>query len=171
MPSASSKRRIFLYSDQEHCLSVCGNTVLSFSLRPPNPQFLKAWTGAVAQLGKRSDGLISVVTVVDARCPPPDEASKAAIRDTVIRHGRQIGAFAYVIEGEGFGAAAVRSAVTMISLVARYPFPQKVFKDAKMACTWALELAPASETNQAPSGILATVGAMRAAVGPFAATG
>ena len=160
-----------MYSDQEHCLSVCGNTVLSFSLRPPNPQFLKAWTGTVEQLGKRSDGLISVMTVVAARCPPPDETSKAAIRDTVVRHGRGIGAFAYVIEGEGFGAAAVRSAVTMISLVARYPFPQKVFKDVRMACGWALALAPASEPEQAEAGILATVGNMRAAVGRLAAAG
>jgi len=171
MAPSSTRRQIFLYSDQEHCLSVFGNTVLSFSLQPPNPQFLEAWTAAVERLAKRSKGPISVMTIVDGRCPPPGDAAKAAIRDTVVRYSREIGAFAYVIEGDGFGAAAVRSAVTMIGLVARYPFPQKVFKDASAACSWMIDLVPVSDPTKTGSDMLSAVSMMRSAVQRLAATG
>jgi len=173
LTSGPTKRQLFLYSDQEHCLSVYGNTVLSFSLQPPNPRYLAAWTAAMERLAKkRSDSRISVLTVVDGSCRPPDDASKKAIRNTIIQHSNEIGAFAYVIEGDGFGAAAVRSAVTLISLVARYPFPQKVFKEVGPACLWTLDrVPPAAEQGTTAAGMMAAIKTMRSQVRQLAATG
>lgn len=172
MGSSSNKQQLFLYSDQEHSLSVYGNAVLSFSLQPPNAQYLTAWAEAMARLAKRSDSPIVVITVVDGSCRPPDEPSKRAIRDTILRHSAKIGAFAYVIEGDGFGAAAVRSAVTLISLVARYPFPQKVFKEVGPACSWTLERVPPvpQQVVTAP-GMMSAIMTMRTEVRQLAATG
>ena len=172
MSLASTKRLLFLYSDAEHCLSVYGSTVLSFSLQPPNPRYLTAWAAAMERMAKRSEQPISVMTIIDGRCRPPNEASKTAIRDTIIQHSQRIGAFAYVIEGEGFAAAAVRSAVTLISLVARYPFPQKVFKQVEPACSWTLgRVPPGTGQDITVAGLQAKIGLMRSSLQQLAATG
>ncbi|HTV19446.1 MAG TPA: hypothetical protein VMG12_12260 [Polyangiaceae bacterium] len=146
--------------------------MLSFSLQPPNPQYLSAWAAAMDRLAKQSEHPISVMTIVDGRCRPPNEDSKTAIRNTIVQHSQCIGAFAYVIEGDGFAAAAVRSAVTLISLVARYPFPQKVFKEVDPASAWMLGRVP-SESGQGVSvaTLLARITSMRSSLQHFAATG
>jgi hypothetical protein len=163
--SAPPAKEAILYSDQDHCLCVYGPTVLAFSLQQPNPRYLQAWTRAVDDLVKSSSDPISVLIIIDSGARPPDEASKREIRNSTHRHGPRIGAFAYVIEGEGFGAAAMRSAVSLISLAARYPFPQKVFKTVEQAAPWVLPSAP-SDAHQEPTvvGLLSAVQAMRRAV-------
>ncbi|HXE85360.1 MAG TPA: hypothetical protein VN524_01010, partial [Hyphomicrobiaceae bacterium] len=142
MPISSANRRAVLYSDRDHCLAIHGNAVISYSLQPPNPAFLAAWTAAVERLVKATDAAISVVTVIDSQARPPDDGSKREIRDTVTRHRRRIGTFAYVIEGHGFGAAALRSMISLISLAARYPFPQKVFASINDASAWTAQHTP-----------------------------
>lgn len=172
MSLASTKRPIFLYSDAEHCVSVYGSVVLSFSLHPPNPRYLEAWAAAVDQVASRSEHPVSVMTIIDSRCRAPNEASKTAIRNTIVQHSRRIGAFAYVVEGEGFAAAAVRSAVTLISLVARYPFPQKVFKQVEPSCEWTLaRVPPEPGQHVTAAGLRARVELMRSSLQQFAATG
>jgi hypothetical protein len=161
----AAKRPIFTYLDHDHCLSVLGNAVLSFSLQPPHPRFLAMWTGAVDQVVAASDGPISVIIVIDSLSRAPDEVSKRAILNTVLRHRTAIGAFAYTIEGHGFGAAALRSAVSLISLAARYPFPQKVFKTVADGAVWTLGHVPSSAAHGVTvKAICVTVDAMRDAV-------
>jgi hypothetical protein len=158
-------KAVILFSDRDHCLCAYGNTLLAFSLQPPNPRYLQAWTKAVGELVEQSSGPISVLIIIDSGARAPDEVSKREIRTTTIRHGHGIGAFAYVIEGEGFGAAAMRSAVSLISLAARYPFPQRVFKSAGDAAAWMRSLTPAdSARGVTVPGMLAAVESMRDAV-------
>ncbi len=147
MSTLAAKQLVFPYLDRDHCLSVVGNAVLSFSVQPPNPRFLDAWTAAVDQLVATIDDPISVVIIIDSHSRAPDEVSKRAILNTVFRQRSAIGAFAYVIEGQGFGAAALRSAVSLISLAARYPFPQKVFKTVVDGSVWTLRQVPASTAH------------------------
>ncbi len=82
-------------------------------------------------------GLLAI-TIINRHAHAPDEASKAHIRHTVLRHAAEIDPFAYVVEGEGFGAAAVRSALSLICIAARYPFPLKVFGRVEDAVPWML---------------------------------
>jgi hypothetical protein len=165
MSTLAAKRPVFSFLDQDHCLSVLGNAVLSFSLQPPHPRFLEVWTAAVDQAVARSNGPISVIIVIDSNSRAPDEVSKRAILNTVLRHRAAIGAFAYTIEGHGFGAAALRSAVSLISLAARYPFPQKVFKTPADGAVWALGHVPSSADHGVTvTAICVTVEAMRNAV-------
>jgi hypothetical protein len=163
--STGLAKEVILHLDQDHCLCAYGATVLSFSLQPPNPRYLAAWTKAVDDLVKQTSGPIAVLIVIDSAARPPDETSKKEIRKTTTRHGQSIGAFAYVIEGEGFGAAAVRSAVSLISLAARYPFPQKVFRNAGEAAAWMLPRLPAdAEKGVTAGGVLTAVEGMRHSV-------
>jgi hypothetical protein len=131
-----------LYSDAEHCLAVAGRTVISFSLQPPSPAYLSAWAAAMDRLAHSSREPIIVVTVIDSGARVPDDRAKAAIRNTVLRHQKRICALAYVVEGQGFTAAAMRGAVSFISLMARYPFPQKVFANIAGATAWTIQQMP-----------------------------
>jgi len=45
-------------------------------------------------------------------------------------------AIAVVVEGKGFVAAAKRSAVSMIALLARFPFPMRIFGEVIDASSW-----------------------------------
>jgi hypothetical protein len=127
-----------VYQDAQHVICVCQNTVLTYSGDAPNPRYLDAWARTVQLVAEQYPTGVLVITLIDRHAHVPDDASKAHIRNTVLRHADQIGAFAYVVEGEGFGAAAVRSALSLISLAARYPFPQKVFGRAEDAVPWML---------------------------------
>jgi hypothetical protein len=94
------------------------------------------------RLAQHSSEPISVLTVIDGASRVPDDAAKAEIRNTVVRHQKQMCALAYVIEGQGFGAAAMRSAISFISLLARYPFPQKTFANIAAATAWTMQQMP-----------------------------
>lgn len=151
-----------LYSDAEHCLAVAGRTVISFSLQPPNPRYLQAWAAAIDRLAQQSSEPIGALTVIDSGARVPDDAAKTEIRNTVLRHQKQICAFAYVIEGQGFAAAAMRSAISFISLLARYPFPQKTFANIAAATAWTMQQMPTeSAKGTSAAELISVLEAMR----------
>jgi hypothetical protein len=127
-----------VYQDAQHVISVCGNTVLTYSSESPCARYLEAWTRTVDLVAGQFHGALLALTIINPRAHAPDDISKAHIRTTVMRHASELKAFAYVVEGEGFGAAAVRSALSLISLAARYPFPLKVFGQVADAVPWML---------------------------------
>jgi hypothetical protein len=154
--------RAFPYIDSDHCISICGDAVLSFSLKPPTPRFLEAWSRTMAEVVARSNASVVVLIIIDGNARPPDDAAKKAIAQTVTRHGKRIRALAYVIEGQGFAAAAVRSAVSLISLLARYPFPQRAFKRTDEAAAWAVrQMTAGSAASLDVTAIAAQAEAMR----------
>jgi hypothetical protein len=172
MLKSPTNRRDVVYSDKDHCIAVYGNAILSYSAEPPNPRYLTAWVGAMDRLTGRSPRPLAVLTIIDSRARAPDETSKKAIRSAVSRHCNNICAFAYVVEGHGFGAAAVRSALSLISLAARYPFPQKVFANVPAATPWAVAKIPDEPARDITvARIISVVEAMRYQVKQLAAVG
>jgi len=127
-----------VYQDEQHLIGVRGNTVVSCSLDAPNPRFLEACSRTMDSLARQRSLPLLLLTIIDQRARAPDDAGKLAIRQTMLRHAAQIHAFAYVVEGEGFAAAAVRGALSLISLLARYSFPHKVFGRVEDAVPWML---------------------------------
>jgi hypothetical protein len=163
--AAAALEHPLLYSDREHALAASGNLVISLSLQPPSSGYLAAWTQAMDQLVSQAPGPICVLNVIDAGARPPDDATKAAIRRTVQRHAAKIGAVVYVVEGRGFKAAALRSALSLLSLVGRYPFPVKVFPTVASSSPWLGEtLGPNAKHSPTPAALLGIVERMRAEV-------
>jgi hypothetical protein len=147
-----------VYADAHHSVSISGPVIVTYSTDAPNPRYLVAWDHATTRLAARISGPIFVLTIIDGITPTPDEPSRKAIRNTITRHKDQIGAFAYVVEGRGFAAAAIRSAVSLMSLAARYPFPQKVFANVPEASQW---LARAQGAGSNVQSVLTAVEGMR----------
>ncbi|MEY4550418.1 MAG: hypothetical protein RL685_6613 [Pseudomonadota bacterium] len=162
---AAAREDSLRYFDSEHGIAISGNIVISLSMQPPNAGYLAAWTQAMDQLVSDVPGPICVLNVIDAGARAPDEAAKAAIRRTVQRHAARVGAVVYVVEGRGFAAAAMRSALSLLSLVARYPFPQKVFPTVASSGAWITETMGATAANgPTPSTLLAIVDRLHAQV-------
>jgi hypothetical protein len=168
--SARTKIGPHVYSDAHHCVSVCANVILTYSIQPPNAAYLDAWTKATNRLLERSDQSISVITVIDSGTKAPDEVSKRAIRNAITKHCDHIKGFAYVVEGRGFGAAAMRSALSLINLAARYPFPQKVFATVQEAAIWIVHRTPTPEgVELTPEKLVAVAETMRSQIRPAVA--
>ncbi len=143
-----------VYADEHHSIAISGNMILTYSKTAPTPRYMAAWDQAIAGLATRHPGAIWVVTIIDGSTPPPDEASRKAIRQALAKHQKQIAALAYVIEGRGFASAAIRSVLSLLSLAARYPFPQKVFATAKDAAAWLSSCNGFDSSGSSPLGVL-----------------
>ncbi|HEX2671631.1 MAG TPA: hypothetical protein VHM25_12200 [Polyangiaceae bacterium] len=171
--SESAKIRLGepVYRDAHHVLCVWENTLLTYSNAAPNLPYLKAWTQTVELVAEQfAEGLL-VMTIIDQHTRAPDDNSKAHIRNTLIRYGAKIGAFAYVVEGEGFGAATLRSAISLISLAARYPFPIKVFGHAADAAPWLLSRSRRTPLAEDTIKLTTIATTLREARTPIPATG
>ncbi|MET0387426.1 MAG: hypothetical protein ABW321_15765 [Polyangiales bacterium] len=66
----------------------------------------------------------------------PDGAARDRIRQITGDYSERTLASALVFEGMGFGAATVRAVVAGIALVARHPFPYRVFAYVGAALEW-----------------------------------
>jgi len=79
---------------------------------------------------------VGIVTVVEPNAPPPDGAVRPIFAKGMREHGSKIRACAYVVPQGGFGGAAVRAAITGLSLVAREPYPTRTFATPDAAAEW-----------------------------------
>ncbi len=96
------------------------------------PSVVQAHTMArVLAATARAHQAVNILSVVGASCRLPD----AAVRDQLTRDVKtvqgHIGVVATVIEGDGFGAAALRGAVTGMTLMLRPSYPTKVFSSVQ----------------------------------------
>ncbi|WP_394829521.1 hypothetical protein [Pendulispora albinea] len=79
---------------------------------------------------------VGVITIVEPGAPlPPAEARQTLGQFLADAEGR-IRFSAVVYEGGGFRASAVRGVVSSLILLARPPYPHRVFATATEACTW-----------------------------------
>lgn len=147
-----------VYADEEHAICVLGNVVLSYSLNAPNSRYLKAWARTMDQ---REPPILALI-VIDSGARAPDAAAKESITQTIKRHERGIVAFGYVVEGQGFAAAAIRGALSVILLATRYPFPLRVMATAEEAAPWLLQhLPPDARRNNEKKRIIQALDAIR----------
>jgi hypothetical protein len=149
---ARAEAREFIYTDPDHCIGAQGRTILTYSTSQPTIAFFNAWSRALQQLVDAESSKIATITVIDSSAArSPDEASRKAIRQAFARNGEKLCAFAYVIEGEGFAAATIRAALSLITMAERHPFPLRVFATMDDAVTWVLLHLPAHGTHDGRS--------------------
>lgn len=87
--------------------------------------------------GQHPDG-VGFVTIVERNAPLPP----GSVRDALARFLGQattIKGSGVVFEGSGFRASAVRSVVTGLTMLAKQPFPHKVFATVEQVTTWLVE--------------------------------
>lgn len=168
---ASAHASAVVYRDAEHAIAVCRNALLTYSLNGPNPRFLEAWTARVEQIVTELHAPLLAMTIIGKSTKPPDEDSRRRVRSTLDQHAREICGFAYVVEGEGFGPAAVRSALSLITMAARFPFPLKVFGHVEEAAPWLLKHPCDSLPLPGSAELVNLASRLRDSLSPVVATG
>jgi hypothetical protein len=81
-------------------------------------------------------GQLGFLTFVEPGAPTPSSAARAELASLLREASPFTRASAVVYEGDGFQAAAVRSVVTGLALLARQKFPHKIFGKTIDASTW-----------------------------------
>lgn len=79
---------------------------------------------------------VTFLTIVDAGAPVPSSEARTALASFMSQAGERIGASAVIFEGSGFRAAAVRSVVTGLTMLARQGYPHKVFATLTEGIMW-----------------------------------
>lgn len=107
----------------------------------------------------------SVLTIIGsgAQLPPTEVRERLA---AILRDHAHVVASAVVFEGTGFRAAAVRSVVTGLSLIARQPFPHRIFAEVHEAALW-LAREQHKPTSEA-TGLIQAIEYLRSEVGSIA---
>ena len=78
----------------------------------------------------------ALLTVVEHGAPLPSSDARTALANILRYNADEVLASAVVMEGDGFRASAVRSVATGLALVARQPFPHRVFPRTLDATEW-----------------------------------
>jgi hypothetical protein len=91
-------------------------------------------TGARLAASEREG--FAMMTVVEASADLPDPDVRADLAEYFRAVSSSVVCSALVFEGQGFRAAAVRGITTGLNLMARQPFPHKVFATVQDAASW-----------------------------------
>lgn len=122
------------YVDSTQCLAWYRNVQLILSLQPPNRTFMRRIVEGLSALERSCRQRPASFLIIRQDVKPPEEEARSYIRTELARSNML--AAAQVVEGSGFRGAAMRSALAMIQLAVRAPFPMRVFGDIPGACEW-----------------------------------
>ena len=79
---------------------------------------------------------VGLITIVEPGAPLPPTEARQALGQLLGEASGSIRYSAVVYEGGGFRASAVRGVVSSLILLARPPFPHRVFATTTEACAW-----------------------------------
>ncbi len=133
---AKGSRVELLYAGEDHVAALIGPCLTLIVRREPDPHILQEasrWADELLKAYPQKGGLI---VVIQASASPPSEASRARIDRAYTEYGRGVVAGAMVIEGKGFVAASIRSALSLIMLRSKYNYPIKTFATVAEGATF-----------------------------------
>lgn len=120
---------------------------------------------ACAEFAKQHPRGIGLLTIVEGAAPLPQAPARRALARFLAEASAFIRCSAVVLEGSGFRAAAVRSVVTGLSLVARQRFPHRVCDIEEAGRMFAEILPAATGISVSDTALRASLDELRAAVG------
>jgi hypothetical protein len=150
-----------VYSDGLHCIAVAGSCIIAYSKQPPDTKYFAFWHSIVSGVVAQQPGKLSILVIIDSGSRSPDESQRRLIASATQRYAQSIERFAYVVEGRGFAAAALRSAISLISLATRTPYRQKVFATVEEAAVWLVQAAGETGPGRDARALSALVHTMR----------
>lgn len=105
-------------------------------------------------------GRAVLFTVVEGTAPLPSSQGRTALSNILSFCSREVLASAVIMEGDGFRASAVRSVATGVAMLARQPFPHRVFRKIDEGAAWVCSSLP-GETEVTRAGIRGAVSRLR----------
>jgi hypothetical protein len=163
-PEGSYVRPRLLYVDDVHCVGLFHDVLIMLSRGAPSLQFLQHSMRLIREAAKDAQTGLGLFIVISADAPPPPDDAREFFTRSTGELASTVGAMARVIEGEGFLAAAKRSAIAMVQLAARSPFPSKIFGTQAEGSAWLVQtLSQTAKRRYAAADLLAATRELRQA--------
>jgi len=128
------------YLGDELCIALIGPLLVSIARDEPTADLVKQIRVALGQLERLYGKHCGLLVIVRSNVRPPTEVARERIRAALEAVGGVIVCGSYVIEGEGFVAAANRGALSMMLMLNRRGFPLKVFGTIREAVPYLCNL-------------------------------
>ena len=116
--------------------ATCSNLIFAIENTEPSIAYIIALRTLIQQMSRERGRGVGLMVVIRSDTKPPSEEVRDHIKNAARSFGRDVLAFAHVVEGEGFLAAAKRAAFTLLMGTARLGFPIKVFRNVGEGMPW-----------------------------------
>jgi pimeloyl-ACP methyl ester carboxylesterase len=120
--------------DLSSATAVLGRVYVAAHFSGPAGPVAMRMTSGIAELARTYPDGIGIFLLLKSGARPPDADERKPMIAMLQRHRAQIKAFAVLMEGSGFWAAAARSVLTILSH--SISFPLKVFATESDAIPW-----------------------------------
>jgi hypothetical protein len=151
------------YADDRIGLASSSNIYISVLRKPLDADGVRRLHLQAKEMFQRFGKKVGSLSVIEAGshgAPTPE------VREAVAKLAREfpiLGA-GIVLEGSGFGAAAIRTLIAGIYLVTKKDYPHKVFESPRPAVDWLTPILAQGGVTVLPSAILAAVEETRRAI-------
>jgi hypothetical protein len=163
-PTATDPR--FLSTDPNHRSGTWGSMFFVVWIGEVEVRIAQAIQARVRAFANTQPGGRAVLfTIVESSAPLPSSEGRTALSNILRFCSDDVLASAVVMEGDGFRASAVRSVATGLSIVARQPFPHRVFANVQSGAEWVCASMPA-DFGATPAGVRSAVRYLRTYSGP-----
>ncbi len=144
----------------DHAFGYLGNVILYMWRRNTTLEGVRALNDVASVLKAAASSRVLACGAVEAGAPmPPADIRAEMSRMMAHTWASIVVASALTFEGTGFQASAVRGVATGLALIARSPFPHKVFGSVSEAATWLV--ARAGDTGTPAPGLPEIIAAMK----------
>ena len=127
---------VVLDSTINHAIGVVDNVALYVWRRLTTPEALPHIIQAFANAASSGAGRLANYGLVEAEAGLPDAEMRARLARIMRDASAIMDASAMTFEGSGFRASAVRTAAMGLALMARQPYPHRVFGSTHEAAHW-----------------------------------
>jgi hypothetical protein len=125
-----------VHGDSDHEVATASTFVVTIENAAPTLPHLARVKSTVQNLARQGGKGVGLLVVIRREARPPDDDVRPHIVRVFNDLESSLSALAYVMEGEGFIAAAKRSALSLMMVARRFRFPVKVFKTIPEAIPW-----------------------------------
>jgi hypothetical protein len=122
--------------ERDYCFASWNHVFILIWRHDTTLEGLKALDKAMREHETRCPEGSGLLTIIEQGAPMPSSEVRTAMARFLTELARFIKISAVAFEGAGFRAAAVRGVVTGLTMLARQPYPHKVFATMPEAAQW-----------------------------------
>lgn len=135
MPEAPTTLQM-IRLERDYCLASWGRVFIVIWRHDTTMEGVRELDRQLASYAPSAPGGCGLLTIIEQGAPMPSSEVRTALARFMTDGARVIRSSAVAFEGAGFRAAAVRGVVTGLTMLARQPYPHKVFATMSEAAQW-----------------------------------